>query len=63
MIKHSRNTKEPHKKIVYLSEDSHHLCWKSINKEDEKKLPLSSILNILQKRTKSTLRNQVTINE
>jgi hypothetical protein len=34
MAKHSRNTKEPHNKFVYLSADCKNLCWKSLDKDD-----------------------------
>ena len=46
MLKHSRNTKKPHSKFVYLSSDRRHLCWKSLEKDDEKSLSISSIVKI-----------------
>jgi len=38
MVKHSEGTPNPHNKFVYLSEDIKYLCWKSLDKEDEKKI-------------------------
>ena len=49
MIKHSPNTSEPHNKFVYLSSDAKDLCWKSLDKEDEKRFPLKSVIRIVRK--------------
>jgi hypothetical protein len=38
MLKHSERTQEPHNKFIYLSEDQKFLCWKSLDKKDEKKI-------------------------
>lgn len=62
MVKHSRNTNEPHNKFVYLSQDNRNLCWKSMDKQDEKKFPLSSIIKISKKGCKSALRNRKELN-
>jgi hypothetical protein len=47
MTKHSPNT-DPHGKFVYLSSDQKDLCWKSLDKKDEKKIELKKIDTILR---------------
>ena len=47
VMKHSPNTKQPHLKFVYLSEDSRFLCWKTPDQDDEKILELSKISNVI----------------
>lgn len=42
-IKHSPNTSEPHAKYVYISSDRKFLCWKSLDKDDEKMVELRKI--------------------
>jgi hypothetical protein len=49
MIKHSENTSEPHTKFVYISSDCKDLCWKSLDKEDEKSFPLKSVIQVIKK--------------
>lgn len=48
MLKHSPNTSEPHDKYVYISGDRRFLCWKSLDKDDEKMIELRKIENILK---------------
>jgi len=48
MTKHSTNTSEPHVKFVYISPDCKNLCWKSLDKEDEKSFPLKSIIQVVK---------------
>ncbi len=48
--KHSQSTKEPHSKYLYISEDYRFLCWKSVDKNDEKMLELNKIDLIVQDR-------------
>jgi hypothetical protein len=42
MTKHSENTKSK-SKFVYLSLNEKYLCWKSVDKQDEKRLAVISI--------------------
>ena len=56
MLKHSKNTKKAHSKFVYLSSDCKHLCWKSLEKEDEKSVAVSSIFNIWKRPDHSYLK-------
>lgn len=48
VIKHSKGTKQPHRKFLYISEDKKFLCWKSIDKSDEKMIELKKIEFIAQ---------------
>lgn len=63
MLKHSRNTKEPHSKLVYLSSDQKLLCWKTPGENDQKQFPLSSILKIRKKAICSGLRKKEEVNK
>ena len=36
--KHSKSTSKPNPKFVYISEDLQYLCWKSLHKNDEKRM-------------------------
>ena len=56
MLKHSRNTKKPHNKFVYLSTNHRHLCWKSLEKDDEKTLSIQSIVKIWKRPDKTYLK-------
>lgn len=47
MIKHSPNSK-PKEKYVYVSGDRRFLCWKSLQKNDEKKIELRKINMVLR---------------
>ena len=47
MIKHSENTSEPHDKFVYLSKDERFLCWKSIDRENEKRMEITDIEKVV----------------
>lgn len=48
MVKHSEKIDEPHNKFVYLSEDTRFLCWKSLDKDDQKQLELSSVTKVIK---------------
>lgn len=48
MTKHSLNTSIPHNKFVYLSEDNKHLCWKSFDKSDEKRIEVKTISKVVK---------------
>ena len=48
-MKHSPNTSEPHSKYVYISSDRKFLCWKSLDKDDEKMIELKKIENLINK--------------
>ncbi len=48
MMKHSVKNVEPHNKFVYLSEDNRCLCWKSTEKEDEKRIELYGIWKVVR---------------
>lgn len=45
--KHSPSTSSYHNKYLYISEDHRFLCWKSIDKNDEKMIELRKIDAIL----------------
>jgi hypothetical protein len=47
MVKHSPNSK-PKEKYVYISSDRRFLCWKSLEKDDEKMIELKKINLILR---------------
>lgn len=47
MIKHSPNSK-PKEKYVYVSGDRRFLCWKSLEKRDEKRIELRKISVVLR---------------
>jgi hypothetical protein len=47
MVKHSLNSK-PKEKYIYISSDRRYLCWKSLDKEDEKKVELRKVNCILR---------------
>ena len=36
VLKHSNNTPTAHDKFIYVSPDHRFLCWKSLEKDDEK---------------------------
>ena len=48
MIKHPSGGSMPHSKFVYLSEDHRWLCWKSPQKDDEKKIAINNIVKIVK---------------
>lgn len=48
--KHSPNTDIAHDKFIYVSEDHRFLCWKSVNKEDEKSIELRKITQVIKGR-------------
>lgn len=48
VVKHSVGNSEPHNKFVYLSEDSRYICWKSMERDDEKRLELTSITRVVK---------------
>ncbi len=48
MIKHSTKNCEKRNKFVYISEDNRYLCWKSLDKEDEKRIELISITKVIK---------------
>ena len=47
MTKHSNNTSSKCK-FVYLSMSQKYLCWKSIDKNDQKKMEVASISQIVK---------------
>ena len=53
--KHSASVSEFHSKFIYLSDDHRFLCWKSLEKNDEKKIELSKIDKILTQKNCSYL--------
>ena len=48
IMKHSQGTKIPHQKYLYISEDRKFLCWKSLEKLDEKLMELRKITMIAE---------------
>ena len=59
--KHSRNTKQPHTKLVYLSHDHKWLCWKSIDREDQKKFAISTIVRVVKEGYKINFRSNLNL--
>lgn len=47
MTKHSNNAPEK-MKFVYLSKDDRYLCWKSVDKDDEKRMEITQIDKIIK---------------
>lgn len=47
MVKHSPNSK-PKEKYIYVSGDRRYLCWKSLDKDDEKRVELRKVNSILR---------------
>ena len=47
MSKHSNNTSEK-MKFVYLSKDDRYICWKSVDKDDEKRMEITQIDRVIK---------------
>lgn len=47
-MKHSDKSDKQSHKFVYVSTDNRFLCWKSVEKEDEKRLELISIRKVIK---------------
>ena len=47
-MKHSLNSINSSHKFVYTSKDKRYLCWKSVHKEDEKRISLLSISLVIK---------------
>lgn len=45
--KHSPSTTVPHDKFMYISPDHRFLCWKSLDKQDEKMMELRKVETIV----------------
>lgn len=56
MIKHPCGGSIPHSKFVYLSEDHRWLCWKSPQKDDEKKIAINNIVKIVKEGVENILK-------
>jgi hypothetical protein len=48
MLKHNTKNGSPRNKFVYLTQDNRTICWKSVEKEDEKGIELSSISKVVK---------------
>lgn len=57
MLKHSENHSVPHNKFVYLSEDQKSICWKSLDKEDEKRIDLKAITRVVKEGAENHLKS------
>lgn len=48
VTKHSVGKGEPRNKFIYLSEDNRSICWKSTERDDEKRLELCLITRVVK---------------
>jgi hypothetical protein len=55
-MKHSSTSDRVVHKFVYTSPDNRYLCWKSVDKDDEKKIELISISNVIKEGAEFYLR-------